>query len=258
VISAGVYSLVAVVGLAVGSFLNVCIYRLPRKESISWGVSHCPGCSTPIKFRDNVPVLSYLLLKGRCRNCRCHISLRYPLVEVTNAIGYVVILWHFGRSWSTVIYMGLFSALLVVTYIDFSCRIIPDLITLPGIIIGLISASTVLPVGLLDAVLGVLLGGGILWALAWLSPYLFGKEGMGGGDIKLLAMIGAFLGWKPAILTMLIGAVLGSCVGVGLILFHAMRRDQYLPFGPFLALGALVAMFFHQEILHWYLNSGMP
>jgi leader peptidase (prepilin peptidase) / N-methyltransferase len=243
---------VFVMGMVIGSFLNVCIYRIPLKKSVIWWPSHCPNCSHPIKMYDNIPLVGYFLLKARCRSCQAPISPRYPIVEVANGIGYAFIVWRFGLEWPSVIYALLFSALLVVTWIDFSHQIIPDRITLPGIVLGLLCASTILPVGLLNSVLGVLIGGGVLWGVAWVSPYLFGKEGMGGGDIKLLAMIGAFLGWKPTLLTILMGAIAGSVVGIGLILLKVIRRDQYLPFGPFLALGAVVAMFFHREILSWY------
>jgi len=129
---------------------------------------------------------------------------------------------------------------------------IPNVITIPGVVVGLLGAVTVLPVGVINSVAGLIVGGGILWLLAWLSPYLFGKEGMGGGDIKLLAMIGAFLGWKPALLTIMIGSLTGSIIGVGLIALHVIKRDDYIPFGPFLVLGALLSMFFAQPLLDWY------
>jgi leader peptidase (prepilin peptidase)/N-methyltransferase len=248
------YAAVFLFGLLVGSFLNVCAYRLPRKQSVVWPASHCPHCATSIKVYDNLPVLSYLLLKGQCRTCRTPISARYPIVEMGNAVGYMLIVWHFGLEWSSVVYATLFSALLVITCIDCSHQIIPDRITLPGIMVGFVSASIILPVGWLNSLLGILMGGGLLWLLAWVSPYIFGKEGMGGGDIKFLAMIGAFLGWKPTLLTILVGAVFGSIVGLCLILLQVIRRDQYLPFGPFLALGAVVSMFFHREILNWYVS----
>jgi len=199
-----------------------------------------------------VPVLSYLWLRGRCRACYAPISLRYPLVEAVNAVGYLGILWFFGPGWQAAMYAMLFSALLVVAGTDLSHKIIPNVITLPGIVVGLLGAMTVLPVGWLNALLGVLIGGGILWALAWASPYLFGKEGMGGGDIKLLAMVGAFLGWKSALLTIMIGSLTGSIAGIILIGLGVIRRDEYIPFGPFLVLGALVAMFFAQPVLNWY------
>jgi leader peptidase (prepilin peptidase)/N-methyltransferase len=240
------------VGALIGSFLNVCIHRLPRHESLLWPASRCPSCAGPVAWYDNVPILSYLLLKGRCRACGEAISIRYPVIEATNAVGYGAIVWWFGIGWPAAAYALLLSSLLVVTCIDLSHQVIPDVITLPGITTGLLCAATVLPVGLVDSVLGILLGGGLLWVLAWASPYLFGKEGMGGGDIKLLAMIGSFLGWQPTLLTILIGAAAGSLVGLSLISLKRMRRDQYLPFGPFLALGAIAAMFFHQDILTWY------
>ena len=244
--------LAVTLGLLIGSFLNVCIYRLPRGESIMWPGSHCPACGKALEFYDNIPLLSYLWLAGRCRACRSNISSQYPLVEAANAGGYLSILWTFGLTWTTVLYAILFSALLVVTVTDLTHKIIPNVVTVPGIALGLIGAATVLPVGLIDALLGVAIGGGILWALAWASPYLFGKEGMGGGDIKLLAMIGAFLGWKPALLTIMIGSLTGSVIGISLIALRVMKRDEYVPFGPFLVLGAVISMFFAQPLLHWY------
>lgn len=252
------YGLVAVLGALIGSFLNVCIYRLPRGESIVWPGSHCPSCGGTIAWYDNVPVLGYLRLLGRCAKCRGPISLRYPVVEAANAAGYVLILAAFGTTWTTVLYSVLFSALLVVTGTDLTHKIIPNVVTVPGIVLGLVGASTVLPAGPVNALLGVLVGGGILWALAWASPYLFGKEGMGGGDIKLVAMIGAFLGWKPALLTIMIGSVAGSVIGIGLIALRFMKRDEYIPFGPFLVLGALVSMFFAQPLVDWYQGLLIP
>lgn len=257
----GMYPGIALLlGLLIGSFLNVVIHRLPRKKSIMWPGSHCPACGASLSPWENIPLLSYLFLRGRCRSCGIHITARYPTVEAVNGLAYGLIVWYFGLEWQSLIYAALFSALLVVSYIDLDHQIIPDVITLPGIGLGVLAAVTVLPISLLDSVLGLLVGGGVLFALAWISPYLFGKEGMGGGDIKLLAMIGAFLGWKPVVLTMLIGAIVGAVVGVTLIAFKVLRRDQYLPFGPFLALGAIVSMFFHQELFKWYIGfiTGIP
>ncbi len=239
-------------GALIGSFLNVCIYRLPRHESIVWPGSHCPRCAQPIAWYDNIPILSYLILVGRCRQCTVRIPFGYPLIEILNASGYVALLWVFGPSWVTVAYCVLYSALLVVAGTDLSHKIIPNAVTFPGIAVGLICAATVLPLGFLDSLLGILVGGGILWFLAWVSPYLFGKEGMGGGDIKLLAMIGAFLGWKPALMTIMIGSFLGSLVGVTLIAGQLIKREDYIPFGPFLVCGALVTLFFGESILDWY------
>lgn len=248
------YLTVAVLGALIGSFLNVCIYRLPRRESVAWPGSHCPSCSHPIAWYDNIPIVSYLILFGRCRNCRVVIPPRYPAVEALNALGYVALLWFFGPTWTTAVYGLLYSALLVVAGTDLSHKIIPNVVTFPGIAMGLISAATILPLGFVNGLIGLLVGGGLLWLLAWVSPYLFGKEGMGGGDIKLLAMIGAFLGWKPALMTIMVGSLLGSLVGVTLIATRLIKREDYIPFGPFLVVGAVVALFFGQPLLDWYLG----
>ena len=239
-------------GAQVGSFLNVCIYRLPRHESVAWPGSHCPTCSHAIAWYDNIPIISYAVLLGHCRHCGVRIPVRYPGIEILNALGYMGILWCFGFTWGTVAYWALYSSLLVVAGTDLSHKIIPNVITFPGIVLGLISAGTILPLGLVNGFIGLLVGGGILWLLAWASPYLFGKEGMGGGDIKLLAMIGAFLGWKPAVMTIMLGSFLGSVVGVALIASKVIRREDYIPFGPFLVCGALVSLFFGQSLLDWY------
>jgi leader peptidase (prepilin peptidase)/N-methyltransferase len=246
------YLITGLFGAIVGSFLNVCIYRLPRHEGVVWPGSHCPSCGNPIAWYDNIPVISYLLLLGRCRTCRVSIPPRYLIVEIANALGYVAILWHFGLNGMSVLYAALYSALIVVVGTDLSHKIIPNTITLPGVLVGLLGAVTVLPVGIVNSVLGIVVGGGLLWVLAWASPYLFGKEGMGGGDIKLLAMVGAFLGWKPALLTIMIGSLIGSVVGIGLIAARIIKRDEYIPFGPFLVVGAVLSMFFAQPLLAWY------
>ena len=246
------YVLAGLIGLIVGSFLNVCIYRVPRHEWVFWPGSHCPSCRRPIAWYDNIPLLSYLLLLGRCRTCHVPISPRYPIVEAANAAGYLAILWRFGLNETSLLYAGLYSGLIIVTGTDLSHKIIPNTITYPGIIIGLIGAVTVLPVGIVNSLLGIAVGGGLLWFLAWASPYLFGKEGMGGGDIKLLAMIGAFLGWKPALLTIMIGSLVGSVIGIGLMAARLIKRDEYIPFGPFLVVGAVLSLFFAQPLLDWY------
>ena len=238
-------------GAVLGSFLNVCIHRLPLRESVLWPGSHCPQCAKAIAWYDNFPILSYLWLRGRCRACRGRISWRYPLVEALNAAGYGLIIWRFGFSASALMYLLLWSSLIVISFIDLDHMIIPDRITLPGIGLGLVAGTLLLP-RWWDSVVGLLVGGGILYFMAWISPYLFGKEGMGGGDIKLLAMIGAFLGWKPAILTIFFGGLLGAVVGVTLMGVRVITREAYLPFGPFLSLGAVVVILYGQEILTWY------
>ncbi len=245
-------------GTLIGSFLNVCIHRLPRRESVIWPASRCPFCHVPIAPYDNIPVLSYLLLRGKCRACHASIPLRYPIVEVLNGVGYGVIFWYFGLTGAASLYAILFSALLVVAGTDLSHKIIPNVITLPGVLLGLVGAATVLPIGLMESFIGMAVGGGLLWMLAWMSPYVFGKEGMGGGDIKLLAMVGAFLGWKPALLTIMIGSLVGSIIGITLIAAKVINRNEYLPFGPFLVVGALVSLFFGDPLLDWYQHLLAP
>ncbi len=246
------YLIIFLFGAVIGSFLNVCIYRLPRGESVAWPASSCPSCRQGIAYYDNIPIASYLWLRGRCRVCEVTISPQYPVVEAVTASAYVLLFWWFGFTAEAWAYALLTSGLIVITGTDLSHTMIPDVVTLPGIVAGLLCAAIVLPISVVDSLLGLLVGGGILWFLAWISPYLFGKEGVGGGDIKLMAMVGAFLGWQPVLLAIMLGSLLGSLVGGGLMMSGVLRRGQYIPFGPFLALGSLLALFFHQPLFTWY------
>jgi leader peptidase (prepilin peptidase)/N-methyltransferase len=186
---------VAIFGLAVGSFLNVCIYRLPRGESLLWPGSRCPRCATPLRWYHNLPVLSWLVLRGRCAHCRAPISARYPLVELVTAVTWVVIAWLTPPDWLLPSRLVLGTALIVLFMIDLEHQILPNVITLPGIVIGFLF-SLVAPPGPIDSLLGILIGGGVLYAIAWGYYALRKEEGMGMGDVKMLAMIGAFLGWR--------------------------------------------------------------
>ena len=244
-----IYILVFLIGAAIGSFLNVCIHRIPAGGSIIFPPSHCPSCKAGIRFYDNIPIISYLLLRGRCRQCKSLISSRYPIVESINGIGYMLLLYEFGLGWPLLAYTVFFSSLIVLTFIDLSHQILPDLITLPGIIVGLIAASSVLPAGMINSIIGVLLGGGAFYLVAVIS-----RGGMGGGDIKLIAMIGAFLGWRDVLLTIFIGALTGSLVGIFLMLFKGKKRKDPIPFGPFLAAGAVISVFLDRELFIWYVN----
>ena len=246
------YFIVFLFGAVIGSFLNVCIYRLPREESVAWPASHCPTCRKPIAWYDNLPIVSYLVLRGRCRACQSPISIRYPLVETANAIGYVGVFWMFGFTAIACAYAALVSALVVVTGTDLSHTMIPDAVTLPGIVVGLLCAALILPISVMESLTGILVGGGLLWFLAWISPYVFGKEGMGGGDIKLMAMVGAFIGWQPVLLAIMIGSFLGSMIGGTLMISGVISRREPIPFGPFLAIGSLLALVFHQPLFEWY------
>lgn len=244
----------ALVGAIVGSFLNVCIRRIPEGLSIVRPRSHCPTCGTPLRLRDNVPILSFVLLRGRCAHCRAPISWQYPLVEVLTAVLFVAVIIRFGVSFDALIAAGFVAALVVVTFIDFEHQIIPDVISLPGIVIGLAATALGWGPGLSDSLLGVLIGGGFLWFIAWGYESLAGREGMGGGDIKLLAMIGAFLGWQSVVLVILVSSVGGSIAGVAAIIARGGDTKVPIPFGPFLAFGALVALFGGDWIVSWYLT----
>ena len=246
------YILLFVMGLVMGSFLNVCILRIPHGQSVIRPGSHCPQCKTSIRWFDNVPLLSFVWLRARCRWCDGKISWRYPLVEFLNGVGYLGIVYKFGWNHSALVYALFLSLLLVVTMIDLDHLVIPDVISLPGLVIGFFVAAFILPLGWAGSLLGMALGGGVLWMLAAVSPYLFGKEGMGGGDIKLLAMIGAFLGWEHVCMTLFLASCAGAMVGIGLMAFRYMERGQYLPFAPFLAAGAVASLFFYQELFGMY------
>ncbi len=240
-------------GAMVGSFLNVCILRMPKGESIIFPGSHCPLCQTPIRFYDNLPLLSYLLLGGKCRHCKTSISIQYPIVEGITALSALLLWIKFGVSLSYLIYFSFTAALIIITVIDLYHQIIPDVISLPGIGVGLLGALVVPQVTFLNALIGVIVGGGSLFLVATIYQWLFKREGMGGGDVKLLAMIGAFLGWKAVLLTILLSSFVGSVVGIILILIKGRDFKYAIPFGPFLALGAVISLFLGEEMIRWYL-----
>ena len=240
---------VFVFGLVVGSFCNVVIYRLPQGESIISPGSRCPSCRTPIRPWDNIPLISYLLLRGRCRACKEPFSLRYPSVELVSGVLYVLLWFKLGFNMPFAVYAALTSTLLTVALIDYDHKIIPNTITLPGLVIGLGLSLWGLPITPLTSLLGILLGGVFFYLIALVS-----KGGMGGGDIKLIAMIGAFLGWQGAFFTILSGALLGSLVGVSLMVMGKKGRKDKVPFGPFLSVGAILFILWGDDLIHWYLN----
>ena len=243
--------LAGLIGLCIGSFLNVVIYRLPRGQSLVTPPSRCRNCGYLLRWYDNVPVLSWLFLRARCRNCGTPVSWQYPVVElITGALFLLVV-------WLTPVGPLLFSRLLLVCIlialfgIDLEHQILPNVITLPGLAIGVI-VSLVAPPGIVDSLIGVLLGGGILYAIAG-GYYLWRREeGMGMGDVKMLAMIGAFLGWKAVLVTLVLSSFSGAIIGLLLMAVQKENLKFALPFGTFLAIGALIAMLAGDPLVGWY------
>jgi leader peptidase (prepilin peptidase)/N-methyltransferase len=240
-------------GAIIGSFLNVCIYRLPIGQSIVSPPSACPSCARQLSWFENIPILSYVALRGRCRSCRASISGRYPVVEAVTAILFMSADWLYGPSLLLVSRLLFVSALIVLFAIDLEYQLLPNVITLPGIVVGLLFSVVVEP-GWRSALLGALLGGGLLWAIAEAYFRLRHQEGLGMGDVKMLAMVGAFLGWPLTLVTLMLASFAGSIVGLLLIVLHRGDMQLKLPFGTFLAVGALLAATIGPAVLNWYLR----
>jgi len=258
-----------VFGSIVGSFLNVCIHRMPKGESIVWPGSHCPHCNKRIPGYDNIPFISYILLGGRCRFCGNKISLRYPLVELLTAAMFVFLFKRFGLSYNFFFYVVLFAALVIASFIDIKHRIIPDEVSLGGMIVGFILNSIrgfhLNPLSfnfrpMLNSLSGIVIGAGIIYFTGRLFDLVYFKllkrppiqgetESMGGGDVKLLAMIGAFLGWQRALITFFVAPFFGLIVGLVTLI---RKKDHTIPYGPFLALGALISVFWAHKIIHLF------
>ncbi len=253
-------------GSIVGSFLNVCIHRMPLEESVVWPRSHCPKCKKRIPGYDNIPFLSYILLGGKCRYCKEKISLRYPLVELLTAAMFLLFFNYYGLSYEFIMYALFGAGLIIATFVDIKHRIIPDEISVGGIVLGFILNSlrgfnlqpfSYHPRHLIDSLSGIVIGGGIIWLTGFLFDLVYFKllkrpaiqgetESMGGGDVKLLAAIGAFLGWKYAVLTFFIAPFLGAIVGVINLL---SKKDHTIPYGPFLSAAALISLFYGDKII---------
>ena len=268
-------ALAFVLGLVVGSFLNVCILRIPARESIVRPASHCPKCGKAIAAYDNIPVLSWLVLRGRCRNCKAPISVMYPLVEFLTGALFTACLLVFGLSFAAAKWAAFSAVLVVLAVTDVRERILPDRVNLTGALIGL-AASGLVPVGdgtalwlaqrmfayppparalsICDSLLGAAAGAGVLWLFAEGYFRLRGHEGMGLGDVKMMGMAGTFLGTKAVLLTIMAGAVLGSVIGMAFMLLQRKDSDYELPFGLFLAAGSLLAVFFGPPLISWYFS----
>ncbi len=262
--------IVFIFGSIVGSFLNVCIHRMPKGESVVWPRSHCPKCQKRIPGYDNIPFLSYIILGGKCRFCKQKISLQYPLVELLTAFVFMIFYSRYGLSFDFIFYTLFACGLIIATFIDIEQRIIPDEISLGGIIIGFIFSAVkgfnLHPVSmnlkpLMNSFLGIIIGGGIIYLTGFLFDQVYFKllkkppiqgetESMGGGDIKLLAAIGAFLGWQKALLTFFIAPFFGAVIGIINLL---IKKDHTIPYGPFLSLAALLSIFWADKIISFFI-----
>lgn len=230
-------------GAAVGSFLNVCIFRLPAHSSILKPLSQCPHCHHPIRFYDNIPLVSFVVLRGKCRDCGGTISWRYPLVELITAVLSLLLFLKFGLTLRFLILFIFTAVLIVITFIDLDHQIIPDILTLPGIPIFFLLAIFVVRIPWPEALIGLLIGGGVLFAIAFFYELISKREGMGGGDIKLLAMIGGFLGWKSLVFILLFSSFFGALVGITAMIIKKQDMKYAVPFGPFLSAAAVAHLF---------------
>jgi leader peptidase (prepilin peptidase) / N-methyltransferase len=239
-------------GLIVGSFLNVCIYRLPRKQSIVWPASRCTSCGRGLAWFENVPVVSWLVLRGRCRGCGAPISPMYPIIEATTGALFGAVMYWYGPTPLALVRMLFGSAMIVLFVIDLQHRILPNVITVPGTVLGVI-LSLFLPPGIVAAILGVLIGGGLLYGIGEAYYRLRGVEGMGMGDVKMLAMIGAFLGWQLVLVTIVVASFGGAVLGALMLATRRGTMQAALPFGTFLAVGAAFAAVAGEPLVTWYL-----
>ncbi len=245
-------------GLVVGSFLNVCIHRIPRGESVVAPRSRCPACAAPIRALDNIPLLSYLVLGGRCRSCGSRISPQYPAVEALTAVCFVAALSVFGLTPRGALAAAFLCALVVVTFVDLEHQIIPHAVTLPGIPVGLLGALLGSGPPPPEALIGCLAGAGFVYLVALYCEVILDREAMGMGDVNLVAVMGAFLGWRALVVAFLTATVSGSAVSLVLIGLRRRSRRDPIPFGPFLALGAAVALFVGEPVIQWYLHLLRP
>lgn len=252
------YVIFFVLGALLGSFANVVIYRMPREESVVTPGSHCFACGAPVRWFDNIPIFSWFILRGRCRKCGARFSIRYALVELLMAVLFALSYHYAGISWSLLEYLIFVFGLVVCTFIDLDHMILPDEFTLSGIVIGLVGAALNPDRHFMDAFLGVLFGGGFLWGIAYVYHLMTKREGMGGGDIKLLAWIGALLGWKAIPFVIMTSAIVGSVVGVVASMKQEAGLKTVIPFGPYLALGAVIYLFGGENIAIWYLSLFLP
>lgn len=238
-------------GVAIGSFINVCIYRIPAETSIVKPSSRCPSCGHPIRFYDNIPILSFLILRARCRDCGAKISWRYPLIELITGLMALLLFGKFGLSLVFLVFFIFTAVLIVIAFIDLDHQIIPDILSLPGIPVFFLAAVFIVKLPWLEALIGLLIGGGVLLAIAYGYELITKREGMGGGDIKLLAMIGGFLGWKSLIFVLLFSSLTGAVVGIAAMVIKKQDTKYAIPFGPFLSMAAVAWIFWGDAFMRF-------
>jgi len=246
-------AIAAALGAIIGSFLNVCIYRLPRAKSIAWPASACPHCDRGLSWYENIPIVSFLALRGRCRTCRASIGIRYPIVEAVTAAMFALAWWYYGPGVLLVSRLILGCALIVLFAIDLEHHLLPNAITIPGVVVGFVLSFFTEP-GWIGSLIGMLVGGGVLFAIAEAYYRARHEEGLGMGDVKMLAMVGAFIGWKLTLLTLMMASLSGTVIGLALIVSKRGGMKYALPFGTFLALGAALAATVGPAMLDWYLG----
>jgi leader peptidase (prepilin peptidase)/N-methyltransferase len=249
-----IYLVVAIISLLLGSFFNVCIHRLYSGESIVYPPSHCPSCKHSLGPLDLVPVFSYLALMGKCRYCGERISPRYPVVELLTSISYILLYKAIGLGWGFAAYSIFLGILIIITFIDLEHQIIPNILIVIGLVMGLLFSLINITTGITDALLGFALGFGSLLLVALLAKLLLRKDGMGGGDIKLLGVIGLFLGWKLTLLTLLLSIYIGGIFSIILLLLRIKKKGDYIPFGPFISLAGFIALLWGKNIIQWYVG----
>ncbi|MBW2650373.1 MAG: prepilin peptidase [Deltaproteobacteria bacterium] len=241
----------AILGAIVGSFLNVCIYRIPSGKSIVFPASHCPACEHPVKFYDNIPIISYIILRGKCRNCNERISPIYPAIELLTAVMSLLLFLKYGLSFEYLFSSVFTCALIVITFIDLKHQIIPDVITLPGIPLFALAAIFFMNVTFMDSLIGILAGGGFLFLIALGYQLLTKREGMGGGDIKLLAMLGGFLGWQSLWFVVMAASLIGAIAGISVMISRGKDTKYAIPFGPFLSIGSVAYIFWGNAFMRF-------
>jgi leader peptidase (prepilin peptidase)/N-methyltransferase len=246
-------AIAALFGAVVGSFLNVCIYRLPIGTSIVWPASACPNCHREIEWFENIPIVSWLVLRGRCRTCKHPIGVQYPIVEAITAVMFGAAWWYYGPGLLLASRLVFGCALIVLFAIDLEHHLLPNRVTLPGIVVGFLFSFFTEP-GWLDSLIGIVVGGGSLLLMFYLYLLVRKKEGLGMGDPKMLAMIGAFLGWKMTLVALMFASLTGSLVGLTMMVTRRGGLESMLPFGCFLAVGAAIAATVGPSLLHWYLR----